>query len=683
MKKLIVLFLFFPALYFGQQGINYKAVIYDDGTVIQNQQITLYFTIIEEAITNVYAETHVLTTDENGLIVTDIGEGTTTLGDFETIDWTKEQYLKVQINKGNGIENLGTTAFKHVPYALHAKTASTITGTIPNVGNLVKVIENGNTGYRLIDSPAPHHGDIGANAIDLSNQSYESETSGATGESAFAAGDNTKATGVASVALGQITEAVDFGVAMGYGSKALDNYATAIGYNNIANGRYSTSIGGSNYSAADHSTTLGWGTSARSNSEIAIGRYNTVYVPGLSSGWDLNDRLFVIGNGSSAGNESDALIIKKSGNTEINGSLTIDTANDDTGYTLPATKGEQGQVLAMNAGNSGTHWKAAGHLVKVKDDVNGHMGYRLSNINYAAYGTIGANAVDLSVQTTSPSNKGATGEGAFASGINTVASGRMSAVMGNNTEASGRFALASGYYATASGDVTFAMGDYAEASGSHAIAMGRDNVASGGESMAIGGSGNLASGRSSVAIGLNNVASGIHAVALGVGNIANADHQISIGKFCTDDTGSPRRLFVIGNGFDPTLRKDALVVLETGDTTVNGDTTINGDLETDEIHAEDSGDADMKAYIYGMVSSSGVKSVASSGGFIVQKMALGVYRITFNNPPPSHVSYMVMASLNNLGFVKTDRAQNYITISTYNASGILSDKEFNFVVYKK
>ena len=294
--------LLFSGISIAQQGINYKAFISDDGSIVQNQQIAMSFTILENGVTPIYKESHILSTDSNGLIITNIGEGNSALGNFANIDWAEEQFLKVEVDTGSGIVDMGTTAFKNVPYALHAETAETFTGTIPNIGNLLKVTENGVNGYRLVDEPANNHGDIGENAIDLSNQSYESDTSGATGESSFAVGDNTTASGLASVAMGQITSAADFGVAMGYGSKALDDYSTAIGYNNNAVGRYSTAFGGSNYAAADQSTTMGWGTRAESTAETAIGKYNSIYTPELKSGWSINDRLFVVGNGSSVGN---------------------------------------------------------------------------------------------------------------------------------------------------------------------------------------------------------------------------------------------------------------------------------------------------------------------------------------------------------------------------------------------
>ena len=81
--------LFFVLTSFAQNGINYKAVIKDNtGTVIINQPILVQFTILQ-GITeiNVYQETHNPTTNSNGVIIINIGEGSPVSGNYGTIDW--------------------------------------------------------------------------------------------------------------------------------------------------------------------------------------------------------------------------------------------------------------------------------------------------------------------------------------------------------------------------------------------------------------------------------------------------------------------------------------------------------------------------------------------------------------------------------------------------------------------
>jgi hypothetical protein len=78
----------------------------------------------------VYEETHAPTTDANGIVILNIGEGAPVTGDFSAIDWSSNNhFLKVQIDTGSGLQDMGATAFKTVPYALHAKTAESVTST--------------------------------------------------------------------------------------------------------------------------------------------------------------------------------------------------------------------------------------------------------------------------------------------------------------------------------------------------------------------------------------------------------------------------------------------------------------------------------------------------------------------------------------------------------------------------
>ncbi|OUR92052.1 hypothetical protein A9Q87_08105 [Flavobacteriales bacterium 34_180_T64] len=125
-KLFLVTFLLATTCVFSQ-GINYKALIKDGGgNVVASQSITIQFKILQGGSTNVYQETHVPTTDANGIIIINIGEGTIDSGVFANIDWgTDDHYLNVQINTGGGFIDMGTTQFMAVPYALTAANAAT------------------------------------------------------------------------------------------------------------------------------------------------------------------------------------------------------------------------------------------------------------------------------------------------------------------------------------------------------------------------------------------------------------------------------------------------------------------------------------------------------------------------------------------------------------------------------
>ena len=111
---------------FAQQGFNYKAIINDGGSPVQNQAIDIQFTILEDGVTNVYQETHNPTTDANGIVIVNIGEGTTVSGDFDVINWSNIQFLKVEVNTGSGYTDMGTTEFKYVPHAKFADEAGNV-----------------------------------------------------------------------------------------------------------------------------------------------------------------------------------------------------------------------------------------------------------------------------------------------------------------------------------------------------------------------------------------------------------------------------------------------------------------------------------------------------------------------------------------------------------------------------
>jgi hypothetical protein len=119
---------------FAQNGFNYKAFIKDgSGNLITNSQIEVQFNILRgSAQTNVYSEIHEPTTDDNGFIVVNIGEGTLNSGsqDFTSIEWGIDtHFLNVLIDKGDGLVDMGTTEFKAVPYAKYSETSGNVNWT--------------------------------------------------------------------------------------------------------------------------------------------------------------------------------------------------------------------------------------------------------------------------------------------------------------------------------------------------------------------------------------------------------------------------------------------------------------------------------------------------------------------------------------------------------------------------
>ncbi len=140
MKTIIIFFaaIILSATIFAQSPdkISYQAVVRDaSGNLISNKTIGIRISILQSSVngTAVYVEIQKPTTNVNGLLNIVIGNGKAVSGNFSSINWEKGPYfIKTEIDI-NGEENYtisGTSQILSVPYALHAKTAETITGTI-------------------------------------------------------------------------------------------------------------------------------------------------------------------------------------------------------------------------------------------------------------------------------------------------------------------------------------------------------------------------------------------------------------------------------------------------------------------------------------------------------------------------------------------------------------------------
>jgi len=133
--------------------------------------------------------------------------------------------------------------------------------------------------------------------------------------------------------------------------------------------------------------------------------------------------------------------------------------------------------------HSGERWVAgwtsdAGSVISATGlEKVSNTGWRLLGVEELNYGTIGANAVDLSISTTVPGNKGATGQYANAEGLNTTSSGKASHAEGVRTKATGDYAHAEGAYTFAIGDESHAGGSGTRAEGRYSFAVGHDTVA--------------------------------------------------------------------------------------------------------------------------------------------------------------------------------------------------------------
>ena len=163
----------------------------------------------------------------------------------------------------------------------------------------------------------------------------------ASGDNTIAFGWQTTASGLNSAVWGRNTVASgSFSTAFGDNTTASTHYATAFGGNTTASGHYSTAYGESTTASGWYATAFGLYTTAPSYAETTIGMYNSNYAHSSDLLSISSDRLFTIGNGTSA-NRKNALTIYKSGLMNINDA-----------YNMPTTDGIADQIMTTDgAGN--------------------------------------------------------------------------------------------------------------------------------------------------------------------------------------------------------------------------------------------------------------------------------------------------------------------------------------------
>lgn len=153
----------------------------------------------------------------------------------------------------------------------------------------------------------------------------------ASGYYSHAEGYNTTASGLISHAEGSATTASgNYSHAEGVGTTASGVCAHAEGYDTTASSNYSHAEGHGTTASGQDSHAGGFATVADGENMTAIGRYNT-----KNSG-----KAFVVGNGTGNTARSDAFTVDWSGNTVMEGGLTLGTplsiANGGTGATTAA-----------------------------------------------------------------------------------------------------------------------------------------------------------------------------------------------------------------------------------------------------------------------------------------------------------------------------------------------------------
>jgi len=109
------------------QSFSYQSVVRDaTGDIIASSPVSLRISILTSSAQGqtVFIETHFVATNQFGLVAINIGEGTTTYGQFDTIPWNIGNYFiqtELDATGGANYQHMGTNQILSVPYALYGR----------------------------------------------------------------------------------------------------------------------------------------------------------------------------------------------------------------------------------------------------------------------------------------------------------------------------------------------------------------------------------------------------------------------------------------------------------------------------------------------------------------------------------------------------------------------------------
>jgi len=135
MTLLAMLFITFASFAQVPEKMSYQAVIRDGAnTLVTNQTVGMQMSILQggdlanPGPTVLYSETQTPTTNANGLVTLEIGNGTIVSGVFADIDWSASPYFIITetdpTGAGTNYTLTSTSQLMSVPFALHTKQAA-------------------------------------------------------------------------------------------------------------------------------------------------------------------------------------------------------------------------------------------------------------------------------------------------------------------------------------------------------------------------------------------------------------------------------------------------------------------------------------------------------------------------------------------------------------------------------
>jgi hypothetical protein len=565
-------------------GMNYKALITNNNNVLSNHNLTIRFTILQNGSTSVYQETQTATTNANGIVAVNVGEGTVVSGNFDNIDWGADAYyLKVEINTGSGYTNFGTSEFKYVPYAKYADEAgNTFSGNYNDLSNKPLVFTRKGT----VNSPAISQND----SIVHSGKVFLGITDNVTIynnviHSPLTIGNNLQNEIIA----GKIYETTDA------------NHAKSFGDINVLTGNGRTD---------------------------KVGAYQ-----------------FITGNSSSGSFYGNITSILESGQGDRFGSYNQLSGN--------GSGNKFGIYNSIQGNGTGMYFGIYNELKEGKSQIIGVYNKIQSAENQEHYGTLNVFQVNSSRNQFGIYNDIYNdGSGDCYASYNNISGG------GNGDK----------YAVYAVVDKT--------APGTHYAVYGK--------SIKTGSFAGYFKGQmyvsDKIGVGITNPTGKIQTIP--AGNLNDG------GNFNYDNAG-----LIIGSTSDG-ISFDANQIERTGGTLyINYLSDADMDLCNGggnvKIHnkliAPASGNADMKAYVYGRINDQGsIQTNGSSNGFTAQRLSVGKYKITFSDNS-INTNYSVTATINsNSAYIITVQTiTDFFYVNIFDRYGNRQNSDFNFTVYRK
>ncbi|MCG8579784.1 MAG: hypothetical protein MI866_07710 [Bacteroidales bacterium] len=495
---------------------SYQAVIRDSsGELVSNQSVGIRISILQGTTDGdaVFEQIQTATTNSNGLISIEIGSEE---NDFSGIDWTAGPFFiktETDITGGTNYTISGVSQLLSVPYALHAKTAETVS-IGDNMGDHI-ANENIQIGNHYINNDGDNEG--------ISVDSFGHVTVKSSTSTSLTINSN----GGGLAALRLQTDKNQWNL----NSSASGNYFA------IENDNTENQVLLIENNAANHSVYID------DNGSVGINT-NT---PAANAKLDVNGNIKMVD-----GNQQTGYVMASDGNGVA--TWTDPKTLVTGGVAEPFTTASN--VTSNSLGTLGTDDFVFGSSQLDDDGDNTHDSRLFFDKSKAAFRAGNSSGTDW--------DEANIGFFSSAFGQNTIASGSNSMVWGSNTEAIHQYATAWGLSTKATGISSTSWGEGVTASGYGATVWGgSDNFISG------------ASGDFSTVWGYTSNAVGDVSTAFGGFNTANSFYETVLGAYSTDVEGTAGtwvttdRLFTIGNGTSDTERSNALTIYKDGTLNIN------------------------------------------------------------------------------------------------------------------